>query len=37
MTDRPPPKPDPRISGRIAMLVLVAIFVFVAVFVWMAG
>ena len=34
MTD---PKPDPKMSGRVAMIVLLAMFAFVGVMVWIAG
>jgi hypothetical protein len=32
-----PPKPDPKISGRIAGIVLVLMFAFVGVMVWIGG
>lgn len=34
MTD---PKPDPKLAGRIAMIVLVLMFAFVGVMIWIGG
>lgn len=31
------PKPDPRMSGRVAMIALIAMFAFVGVMIWIAG
>jgi hypothetical protein len=31
------PRPDPKMSGRVAMLALVAMFIFVGLMVWIAG
>lgn len=33
----PEPKPDPRLSGRVAMIALIVMFAFVGVMVWIAG
>ena len=31
------PKPDPKMSGRVAMIALLVMFAFVAVMVWIGG
>lgn len=31
------PKPDPKMSGRIAMIALIFMFAFIAIMVWIAG
>lgn len=31
------PKPDPKMSGRVAMIALIVMFAFVAAMIWIAG
>lgn len=31
------PKPDPRMSGRVAMIALIVMFAFVGIMIWIAG
>ena len=31
------PKPDPKMSGRVAMIALLVMFAFVGVMIWIAG